>query len=284
MCFCEREKVNSFNPDVNYVLKFLSELFQSGLGYSAINTAKSAISSLTAVVSNVEIGSNTLVQRFMRGIFNKKPCLPKNIVTWNVNVVLNHLVSVDITSCELRALSKKLVMLLALTTGQKCQTLHFLDIRNIEMDVSYVKFRIGDLLKQSKPGVHLHELYIESYQVNDNLCVVKCLKKYLEVTESLRSDTKLLVSTQKPYKGASKNTISNWIRETLKDSGIDLSIFSPHSTRSASTSAVSKKLPIDTILRTAGWKSDCVFRKHYKRPISNDSSFSCSILAEGTEK
>ena len=27
------------------------------------------------------------------------------------------------------------------------------------MDVSYAKFRIGDLLKQSKPGVHLHELY-----------------------------------------------------------------------------------------------------------------------------
>ena len=72
MCFCEREKVNSFNPDVNYVLKFLSELFQGGLGYSAINTAKSAISSLTAVVSNVEIGSNTLVQRFMKGLFNEK--------------------------------------------------------------------------------------------------------------------------------------------------------------------------------------------------------------------
>ena len=82
MCFCERERFNSFNPDVNYVLKFLSELFQSGLGYSAINTAKSAISTLTAVVSNVEIGSNTLVQRFMKRIFNKKnPYLPKNIVT-----------------------------------------------------------------------------------------------------------------------------------------------------------------------------------------------------------
>ena len=72
MCFCEREKVNSFNPYVNCVLKFLSELFQGGLGYSAINTAKSAISSLTAVVSNVVIGSNTLVQRFMKGIFSKK--------------------------------------------------------------------------------------------------------------------------------------------------------------------------------------------------------------------
>ena len=72
MCFCEREKFNSFNPDVNYVLKVLSELFQSGLGYSAINTAKSAISTFTAVVSNVETGSNTLVQRFTKGIFNKK--------------------------------------------------------------------------------------------------------------------------------------------------------------------------------------------------------------------
>ena len=95
MCFCEWEKVNLFNADVNYMLKFLSELFQGGLGYSAINTAKSAISSLTVV----GIGSNTFVQRFVKGIFNKKPCLPKEYFTWSVWAVLNHLVSVDINSC-----------------------------------------------------------------------------------------------------------------------------------------------------------------------------------------
>ena len=40
---------------------------------------------------------------------------------------------------------------------------------------------------------------------------------------------------------------------TLKLAGIDLSLFTPHSTRSASTSAVVSKVPIDTIIKTAGW-------------------------------
>ncbi|CAC5377413.1 unnamed protein product [Mytilus coruscus] len=60
--------------------------------------------------------------------------------------------------------------------------------------------------------------------------------------------------------------------------GIDMTIFSPHSTRGACTSYVSGKIPIDTILRTAGWRKDSVYRKHYKRPTTNDSTFSNEVL------
>ena len=47
------------------VLEFLTELFNSGLGYSSINTARGALSSmgLTLVVS---IGRHPLVIRYMR--------------------------------------------------------------------------------------------------------------------------------------------------------------------------------------------------------------------------
>ena len=83
----------------------------------------------------------------------------------------------------------------------------------------------------------------------------------------------------KPYNSVSRNTLANWLKESLRESGINLDIFSPHSTRSASTSAVVSKVPIDTIMRTAGWKSSCTFRKHYKRPVTNDSSFSHEILS-----
>lgn len=67
--FCDREKANKFDPSIKEVLKFLSELFSVKIGYSGINTAKSAISSLVSVISNKDIGSQVLVKRFMKGIF-----------------------------------------------------------------------------------------------------------------------------------------------------------------------------------------------------------------------
>ena len=39
-------------------------------------------------------------------------------------------------------------------------------------------------------------------------------------------------------------------------------------------------MSIDTILRTAGWTGDNVFGKFYNRPVSNDDSFSKSILSK----
>lgn len=282
LLFCERREVDKFNPNINDVLMFLSDLFSSGIGYSAINTAKSALSSVKGIVSNLDIGSHILIKRFMKGIFNKKPSLPRYNVTWPVSSVLAFLESVDNNLCSLRDLSKKLVTLLALTTGQRVQTLCAIDIRNLELSSEYIKIRIGDLLKQSKPGNHLQELYIENFPQNTSLCVVKCIRKYLDTTKLLRSSDKLWISTIKPFNESSKNTVSNWLRQTLCDSGINLDIFKPHSTRAASTSAVVGKVPVDTILRTAGWTSDCVFRKHYKRPVTNDSSFSNTLLKSAT--
>lgn len=282
LSFCEQREIDKFNPSINDVLLFLSDLFSSGIGYSAINTAKSALSSVIGIVSNTDIGSHLLIKRFMKGIFNKKPSLPRYNVTWPVSTVLSYLESVDNYSCSLRDISKKLVTLLALTTGQRVQTLCAIDIRNLELSSDYLKVRIGDLLKQSKPGNHLQELYIESFPPNSSLCIIKCLSRYVDMTESLRKTTKLWISTIKPHNEASKNTVSNWLRQTLSDSGIKLDMFTPHSTRAASTSAVVGKVPVDTIIRTAGWRSDCVFRKHYKRPITNDSSFSNSILESAT--
>lgn len=37
---------------------------------------------------NVSVGKHVLLRRFMRGIFNKRPPLPKFSCTWDVSVVL----------------------------------------------------------------------------------------------------------------------------------------------------------------------------------------------------
>jgi len=261
------------------MLNFLTGLHKQGLGYSAINTAKSAISSFVFLISNIQIGTNILVKQFMKGIFNERPTLPRYNVTWDVSTVLHYLASLyPLNNISLKFLGYKLLMLLALTTGQRVQTLYLLDIRNIVYTENYIKLRIGDLLKQSKAGKHLQELYIEAYN-DPSLCVVSTFNAYLQQTEEYRgSTTQLFISFQKPFKAVTKSTLSHWIKSVLGQAGIDLNSFRPHSTRSASTSAVVGRVPIDTILRTAGWTKDCVFRKFYKRNITNDSSFSTAVL------
>ena len=76
---------------MNDLLKFLLELFEQGLGYSALNTAKSAVSSVVHVLNNVQLGEHVLIRRFIKGVFQIKPSLPRYNCTWEVDIVLNYL-------------------------------------------------------------------------------------------------------------------------------------------------------------------------------------------------
>ena len=77
----------------------------------------------------------------------------------------------------LKMLTLKIVALLGLLSAQRCQTLYFLDIRNMAINSSTVKFSIGDKLKQTKPGKHVHELKFPAYPADICLCVVDVMKE-----------------------------------------------------------------------------------------------------------
>ena len=264
------------------VLDFLANLYHSGLGYSAINTAKCAISSFLTKHSS-PIGSHILVKRFMRGVFILRPSLPKYNVTWDVSKVLTYLegISVNDNLVHLKELTMKTVMLLSLLTGQRLQSLQLIDLRNVELTDSMVKIRFGDLLKQSRPNYHLHEIMLQKY-ANKQLCIVYHLNLYCKVTKTLRGQgTSLFISFCKPHRAVSKDTIARWVKEVMRKSGIDISIFKPHSCRAASVSHAKKTgVQIGSILRTAGWSNDCTFRRFYNKPVSNDTSFAEAVLAK----
>ena len=117
------------------------------------------------------------------------------------------------------------------------------------------------------------------------LCVVELLTAYIERTASLRKSTKqLLIFYVAPHGPASKDTISRWIRQTMKDAGINTSVFKPHSTWVAATStAKAANVPIHEIMNTAGWRSDSTFAKFYDRPVKNESNFAEAILTSSNQ-
>ena len=63
-----------------------------------------------------------------------------------------------------------------------------------------------------------------------------------------------IITHGKPHKPASTDTISRWVKDTLKDSGINADLFTSHSCRSASTSkAFSVGVPLQEVLKRANW-------------------------------
>lgn len=67
--FCDSRKIDPFNPTVNNFLCFLQILFHQSLSYSAINTARSAVSSLLSLCGKENFGSHVLIKRYLKGGF-----------------------------------------------------------------------------------------------------------------------------------------------------------------------------------------------------------------------
>ena len=268
------------SPDIEVVIDFLSQLFEKGLGYSCINSARSALSTFININNN-PVGQHPLVVRLMKGIFNKRPSLPKNNITWDPEIVLNYLKTLSpAAKLNLINLSIKTVALILILTGQRGQSLHLLDIRNVTVSSGYIKFKFGDILKTSRPGYQQGEITVKAYAPDRRLCLVTVVKEYLEKTKQLRKDTTaMFISTTKPHKKVSRDTISRRFKVAMTKAGLDMSLFTAHSVRSASTSAAGRaNVPLQTILKTAGWSRQTTFSKYYEKPLQKTTDFGHAVI------
>ena len=74
MAFCRERKIDCYSPPLSDTLQFLTDLFNQGLSYSTINTARSALSTIVMIDGEKSFGSNHVVTRFMKGVFEtRKP-------------------------------------------------------------------------------------------------------------------------------------------------------------------------------------------------------------------
>ena len=140
-------------------------------------------------------------------------------------------------------------------------------------------FPISSVSKQTtaKGGQNRHLLPItfHSYPLDKRLCIVELLSAYLKRTAPLRKETKqLLICHAEPHGPASRDTLD---KTNHKDAGIDTTVFKPHSTRGASTSAAKAlNVPVQVVMNTAEWRSDSTF----DRPVLTANSFAAAILGD----
>lgn len=267
--FCEEFLTDLYNPKVDDLQNFLIKCFIDGAKYSTLNTYRSAIS----LISRSKIGEDVLISRLMKALFNLNPPTSKNRFTWDPAVVLDYFQDLfPLEKLSFHDLTLKLVILLALSTAHRVQTLSKINIKNIHKTKEGFEILITESIKTSGRGKELPLLKIPKFLGNKKLCVASTLKYYLKVTESLRKNHfSLFVSLGKPHKAVGSQTISRWIKEGLRRSGIDTTRFTAHSTRHAATSkAFAMGVDIEIIRKTAGWsKNSQTFYNFYNHPVVN---------------
>lgn len=247
------------------------ELYKQGVGYSAINTARSALSLVITPADKTTFGEHPLVTRFLKGTFELRPSLPRYSTIWDVGIVLTYLWSFPaLNDLTLRQLTLNLTMLLALVTAQRTQTLSKLDTSCMQETTTGITFTIWDTLKTTRPGKHLVPIEIRSFTPDSHLCLVTYIKHYITKTHLLCSDPRLLISYTKPHKPVTNSTVARWIRSTLQDAGIGVSIFLAHSSQTAASYSLNTQLPLADIRKVGGWSNARTFAEHYNKPISGN--------------
>ena len=236
LIFCREQNQDPGAGGLQFLLKFLQTMIDQNYSFSAINSAKAAVS----LVIHVSEEHKPLLKLFMKGAFNKNPPKPKYKCIWDVSIVLNFLKAMaDNASLSLRQISLKLTMLITLTTGQRVQTIASLSLQSLFFNTAGISIVLEGLLKTTTPQNRNTQLNLMLYPDQD-LCVVKCLECYLARTEGCRQSDKLLVSYVAPHKAVSSETISRWLKNMLSDAGIDTTKYSAHSTRAAAASKCKK--------------------------------------------
>ena len=69
--FCKQKHCDVLSPPLPVTLDFLSMMYEKGLSYSTINTARSMLSSILQLnaISSIPFGQLPIVRRFMKGLF-----------------------------------------------------------------------------------------------------------------------------------------------------------------------------------------------------------------------
>ena len=275
--WCHKRQIDLLQASVIQVVEFLTDCYHEGKGYSTINTYHSALSTTLCSMNDDRdsLGSHPLIARLLKGVYILRPPTPRYSSTWDVSKVTDYLKTLaPLRELSLKLLTLKTVMLCALASAQRQQTLSALDLNFRKESRDSISFVVTDRLKTSRPGKSTEITFSSSGCAS--ICPFAALKEYISRSETLRFRSghfvsKLFLSFIRPYNPVSPRTIARWIMSVLQSAGTDTSKFKAHSVREAATShAYVTGTPVADILKMADWSSEHFLRKHYLTLFATD--------------
>ena len=225
-------------------------LYKEGLGYSAINTARTMLSNILPVKEGIQFGKHPIVTRMLKGIFRTRPALPRYICIYNAEIVIEFLKSLPCwEEITLKWLTLKLVTLLALLSSHRCQTLNSLSIEHMDINIQQVTFYIPKVIKNTTTMFHPKPIILQAFPADERICPVRNIVECIKASDKFKKSKNLLLSYYK-HEPIETQTISRYVKLTLKSAGINTIIFTPRLTRYASfTGKFMKGLSLNDIVK-----------------------------------
>ena len=78
------------DTSVESVPSFLHGMYTKGCLYSGVCGARSALSSVVCIKGFSKLSDHPMISRYLKGIFNRHPPLPKYTQIWDIDQVLDH--------------------------------------------------------------------------------------------------------------------------------------------------------------------------------------------------
>ena len=228
----------------------------------------------------------------------KKTLPPREVKPpqWDVSLVLESLRGPPykpLKRASDRDFTLKMVFLLALASAKRVGELHALTVMVGHSEgwkslaFSFVPEFVAKTQNPSIPDHRFDGFSIPSlkdFSGDDPeemlLCLVRAMRLYLKRTQPLRSKQqgRLFLATGRSKKEVSKNTISFWLRETIRrayqSSGQEVNAprIRAHEVRGiAPTLLFRRNFAVEQVLRAGVWKSQTTFTSFYLRDITHKS-------------
>ena len=132
------------------------------------------------------LDSHPLIARLLKGVYILRPPTPRYSSTWDVSKVTDYLKTLaPLRELSLKSLTLKTVMLCALASAQRQQTLSALDLNFRKESRDSISFVVTDRLKTSGPGKSIEITFSSSGCAS--VCPFTVLKEYISRSETLRS-------------------------------------------------------------------------------------------------
>ncbi|XP_026102951.1 uncharacterized protein LOC113074342 [Carassius auratus] len=303
--WCAARHVIPFQCSVAVILSFLQDMIDQGKAFSTVKVFLAAISACHVGFDNKTVGQHPLVCRFMKGARRALPVSKPISPSWDLVLVLDAL-SVSpfepLDKADLKLLSFKTALLLALASAKRVSEIHALSVNS-----ACTQFMPGDAGVLLKPNPVFMPKVVNSIvplklrafnpppfasaeqQRLNTLCPVRALRIYTERTKVFRESDQLFVSWAKPRTGKpiTKQRLSHWIVEAISLAYSSKGLTPPsglraHSTRGMSTTwALFKGVTLQDICEAASWSSPHTFARFYKLDVTAQT-FAHAVLSVGS--
>ena len=227
-CLEQSPRLDSFQAPIGEVLRFLQDRVDAGLTYSTINVWLQSISACHMGYDGKRVSKHPYVKPFMRGVKRLRATPRPLFPSWDLAVVLDGLCKPPfepLDTADLKVLSLKTVLLLALTTAKRVS-----DLEALSTAPECLRFSDDGLTVWLKPNmkfvtknllVPLLPVELKAFRPPDArlhcLCPVRALRLYLQRTKDGRASSQLFVSfgPGKRRSAVVRSSLSRWVVDAI---------------------------------------------------------------------